>query len=100
MGNDKAMYYVYAEQTRLSEGTEDIVGGIQDLMSVHYVHNFVYLKEASKFLELVQQYFLKIIPSKGSKSTANRVGPVQRVVKKAIETLSSYDASQPGPSNL
>nr|XP_029730290.1 uncharacterized protein LOC115267436 [Aedes albopictus] len=100
MGNDKAMYYVYAEQTRLSEGTEDIVGGIQDLMSVHYVHNFVYLKEASKFLELVQQYFLKIIPSKGSKSTANRVGPIQRVVKKAIETLSSYDASQPGPSNL
>lgn len=98
MGNDRTMYYVYAEQTRLSEGTEDIIDAIQDLMSIHYVHNFVYLKEASKFLELVQQYLLKIMPSKGSKSTANRVGPIQRVVKKVIETLSSYDVSQPGPS--
>lgn len=99
MGNAKTMYYVYADQTRLSEGTADFVGAIQDLMSVHYVHNFVYMKEASKFLELIQQYLLKIIPSKGSKSTANRVGPIQRVVKKAIESLSTYDASQPGRSD-
>ncbi|XP_062538733.1 uncharacterized protein LOC134207008 [Armigeres subalbatus] len=100
MGNANTMYYVYAEQTRLSEGTEDFVGAVQDLLSVHYVYNFMYLKEASKLLELVQQYFLKIIPSKGSKSSASRVGPIQRVVKKVIETLSLYDAAQPGPSRV
>lgn len=100
MGNARTIYYVYAEQARLSEGTEDFVHAIQDLLSVHYVYNFMYLREASKFLELVQQYLLKILPCKGSKSTASRVGPIQRIVKKVIATLSSYDASLPGPSRI
>ncbi|XP_065073087.1 uncharacterized protein LOC135697400 [Ochlerotatus camptorhynchus] len=98
MGNTNHMYYIYAEHTRVSEGTNNFICAVQDLMCVHYVHNFMYLKEASKFLELIQQYFLKIIPCKGSKSTATKVGQIQRVVKKVIVELSSYEVV-PGSSN-
>lgn len=73
IGNGANMYYVYADHTRLSEGSKDIVSAIQDLMCVHYVHSF----SAAKFLELVQQYFLKIFPTKGSKSNAVRIGKQQ-----------------------
>jgi hypothetical protein len=90
MGNLSSTYYIYAERTRISEGTNDFTCAMQDLMCVHYVYNFMYLKKTEKFLELMQQYLLKIIPRKGSKSTATRVGQVQRAVKKTIDILSSY----------
>lgn len=91
MGQDKCMYYVYADQTRLSEGTSDVISAIQDLLCAQFVHNFKYIKAASKFLEFVQQYFLKIIPSSGSKSNAYRVGNQQRVVQKVIDCLSTHE---------
>lgn len=91
MGQNAAIYYVYANQVRLSEGTADFIGAMEDLLCVHFVHNFKYLKTVSKFLEFVQQYFLKIIPSSGSKSNAYRVGNQQRVVQTLIENLSRYE---------
>ncbi|XP_062549836.1 uncharacterized protein LOC134214494 isoform X1 [Armigeres subalbatus] len=92
IGNGADMYYVFADRTRLSEGTTDFVCAIQDLMSVHYVHSFMYLKSAAKFLELVQEYFLKIFTTKGSKSSAVRIGKQQRTVKKVIASLSQYES--------
>ncbi|KXJ76074.1 hypothetical protein RP20_CCG010355 [Aedes albopictus] len=94
LGNDVGMHYVFAENTRLSEGTTDIVCAIQDLMTVQYVHSFMYLKGTAKFLELVQQYFLKIFPTKGSKSNAVRIGQQQRTVQKVIAALSDYAPEQ------
>lgn len=91
MGQDTCMFYVYADHTRLSEGTVDVICAFQDLLCTQFVHNYKYIKPASKFLELVQQYFLKIIPSSGSKSNAYRVGNQQRVVQKVIDSLSSYE---------
>nr|XP_029731333.1 uncharacterized protein LOC109409479 [Aedes albopictus] len=91
MGQDTAMYYVYVDQVRLSEGTDDVICALQDLLCIHFVHNFKYIKPASKFLELMQQYLLKIIPSSGSKSNAYRVGNQQRVVQKVIDHLSSHE---------
>ncbi|XP_062549973.1 uncharacterized protein LOC134214663 isoform X2 [Armigeres subalbatus] len=57
MGNESAMYYVFAEQTRLSEGTTDIVCAFQDLMSVQYVHGFMYLKKVAKFWSSLRNIF-------------------------------------------
>lgn len=94
------MYYVFAERTRLSEGTTDIVTALQDVMTVHFVHNFMYMKCVSKFLELIQEYFLKIITLSGSKSNAVRVGQRQRVVKKVITALSNHRIPQAEPSNI
>lgn len=91
MGQESSLYYVYADQIRLSEGTPRIICAFQDLMAVHFVHNFKYLKSISKFLELIQEYFFKIIPSKGSKSNAYRVGNQQRIVQKVIAALSNYE---------
>uniref|UniRef100_A0A0P6J0M2 Uncharacterized protein n=1 Tax=Aedes aegypti TaxID=7159 RepID=A0A0P6J0M2_AEDAE len=90
MGQNTSMFYVYADQARVTEGTADIICAVQDLMAIHYVHNFKYMKLASKFLELLQQYFLKITPSCGSKSNAYRVGNQQRVVQKVIDNLSEF----------
>lgn len=64
IGDNKNMFYVYADESRLSEGTADIITAIEDLFSVHFVHNFMYLKRTSKFLELLQEYFFKIITLK------------------------------------
>ncbi|XP_058827226.1 uncharacterized protein LOC131687191 [Topomyia yanbarensis] len=89
-GNNRQMYYVFAEQIRLSEGTESVVQSITDLMCVHYVHNFMYMKQASKFMEFIQEYLFKILPTTGSKSNATRKGQQQRVVKRFIEALSNH----------
>lgn len=91
MGQGTYMYYVYADFTRITEGTTDIICALQDLMCTYYVHNYKYLKTTSKFLELVQQYFLKIIPATGSKSNAYKVGNQQRIVQRTIESLSNHD---------
>lgn len=87
------MYYVYAEKTRLTEGTHCIVDAVQNLMAVYYVHNFMYVKNCSKILELIQEYFLKIFPVTGSKSQATRVAGRQRVVKRIILALSAHDVN-------
>lgn len=50
----------------------------------------MYTKSATKLLELVQEYFLKIFPAKGSKSKAVRVGKQQRTVRKVIAALSQF----------
>ncbi|KAL1381250.1 hypothetical protein pipiens_013597 [Culex pipiens pipiens] len=42
MGDDNCMYYVYAEKTRLTEGTPCILGAVENLMTVYYVHNFIH----------------------------------------------------------
>lgn len=84
------MYYVFAEQVRLSEGTESVVVAVTDLMCVHYVHNFMYMKQSSKFMEFVQEYFFKILPTTGSKSNATRKGQQQRVVKRLIEAIANH----------
>ncbi|XP_058814400.1 uncharacterized protein LOC131678342 [Topomyia yanbarensis] len=89
-GNGTWMFYVFADHTRITEGTTDVIGAIQDLMCVQYVHSFMYLKSAAKFLELVQEYFLKLFPTKGSKSNATRVGKQQRIVQKIIASLSDF----------
>ena len=68
------MFYVYADHIRLTEGTTDFIQAVQDLIGVHFVHNYKYLKSSSKFLELIQLYFLKIKPDCGSKSNAYKVG--------------------------
>ncbi|XP_058821720.1 uncharacterized protein LOC131683615 isoform X2 [Topomyia yanbarensis] len=91
-GNDKKVYYVFAEQVRLSEGTENVIEAVSDLLCVHYVHNFMYMRQISKFLEFIQQYFFKILPITGSKSNATRKGQQQRVVKKVIKAISEYCA--------
>lgn len=85
------MYYAVAEKTRLTEGTFDVLEAVEQLMAVYYVYNFMYLTESSKFLELVQEYFLKIIPLRGSKSQATRVGGRQRIVKRVIQALSTHE---------
>ncbi|XP_058449306.1 uncharacterized protein LOC131429271 [Malaya genurostris] len=91
-GNERRIFYVFAEQVRLSEGTESFITAISDLLSVHYVHNFMYMRQISKFLEFVQQYFFKIIPSTGSKSNATRKNNQQRVVKNVIKSISEFCA--------
>ncbi|XP_062534848.1 uncharacterized protein LOC134204028, partial [Armigeres subalbatus] len=91
--NDSAIYYVFAEQTRLSEGTKDIICAFQDLRCMQYVHGFMYLKKVAKFLELIQEYLLKFFPAKGSKSNAIRIGQQQRMVQKVITALSEYGAA-------
>ncbi|EAT33706.1 AAEL014020-PA [Aedes aegypti] len=91
-GNEKTVYYVFAEQVRLSEGTENVIAAISDLVCVHYVHNFMYMQQISKFLEFVQEYFFKILPTYGSKSNATRKGQQQRIVKKVIKMISEYCA--------
>ncbi|KXJ78957.1 hypothetical protein RP20_CCG002948 [Aedes albopictus] len=95
IGCEKHMFYVYANEVRLSEGANDIVTAIEDLFSVQYVYNFMYPKLTSKFLELLQEYFFKIITVEGSKSTATRVGQRQRVVRKIISALSNFETSLP-----
>ncbi|XP_058467375.1 uncharacterized protein LOC131440266 isoform X2 [Malaya genurostris] len=89
-GNNVWMHYVFAEQVCLSEGTELLIVAIMDLMSIHYVHNFMYMKQTSKFMEFIQEYFLKILPISGSKSNATRKGQQQRVVKRLIENISNH----------
>ncbi|XP_058830435.1 uncharacterized protein LOC131689391 isoform X2 [Topomyia yanbarensis] len=89
IGNSKTVFYVYANEARLSEGTCDVITAMEDLFTIHFVHNFMYVKPISKFLELLQEYFLKIITFVASKSTASRVGQRQRVVRKVISALSN-----------
>ncbi|XP_055541318.1 uncharacterized protein LOC129727479 [Wyeomyia smithii] len=89
MGNT-SMYYVYAEKTRLSEGTAQIKCALMDLLAVYYVHNFMYKKTISKFLEFIQQYFCKIISFEGSKSQAVRIGRQLRIVNKIIKAISNH----------
>lgn len=91
MGQGANIQYVYADQIRLSEGTSDIICAFEDLMTIQFVHNFKYIKSASKFLELLQEYFLKVMPLSGSKSTAYRVGNQQRVVRRVIAALSNFE---------
>ncbi|XP_058839324.1 uncharacterized protein LOC131694835 isoform X1 [Topomyia yanbarensis] len=91
LGADRFVYYVYAENLRLNDGADNIIDGLENLMAVYYVHNFMYVTSNGKFLEFVQQYFLKIIPLLGSKSTATRVGRRQRVVRKIITALSEHE---------
>lgn len=86
------MYYVFAEQVRLTEGVENVVAAISDLVCVHYVHNFMYMRQISKFLEFVQEYFFKILPVTGSKSSATRKGQQQRVVTRVIKSVAEYCA--------
>ncbi|XP_065080994.1 uncharacterized protein LOC135703642 isoform X2 [Ochlerotatus camptorhynchus] len=93
LGNDKHVYYVMVEQVRLTEGTQNVVTAIADLLSVHYVYNFMYMKQISKFLEFVQEYFCKILPVSGSKSRATRKSQQQRMVKRLIEGISSHTAT-------
>ncbi|XP_055610406.1 uncharacterized protein LOC129757269 [Uranotaenia lowii] len=88
--DDSQMYYVFANQARLTEGTNDAKQAICDLVMVHYVHNFMYMKEGSKFMEFIQQYFFKIIPQSGSKSQAVRVLKQQRLVKRLIDNLTDH----------
>ncbi|XP_055586651.1 uncharacterized protein LOC129739249 isoform X2 [Uranotaenia lowii] len=94
LGNNSSIYYVFAEELRLSEGTDDIVTAVSDLMAVHFVHNFVYRKQCSKFLELIQQYLLKIYTKKGGKSQAVRKGTIQCKVAKVIESISRHVISK------
>ncbi|XP_065078409.1 uncharacterized protein LOC135701521 [Ochlerotatus camptorhynchus] len=94
IGNGKLMYYVFAEQVRLTEGTERIIIAITDLMCVHYVHNFMYMKCVSKFLEFVQEYFLKILPLTGSKSRATRKNHQQRVVTRIITAIANHNVKE------
>lgn len=91
IGNNKSVFYVYANETRLSEGACDIISAMEDLFVVHFVHNFMYQNATSKFLELLQEYFFKIITLVGSKSTATRVGQRQRIVRKIISALSNFE---------
>ncbi|XP_055525791.1 uncharacterized protein LOC129718766 [Wyeomyia smithii] len=90
MGNGNSMFYVFADHVRVSEGATNILSAIQDLMCVQFVHSFVYIPKASKFLELLQEYFLKLFPAKGSKSRATRVGKQQRQVQRVIAALSNH----------
>nr|XP_029727670.1 uncharacterized protein LOC115265865 [Aedes albopictus] len=92
LGNEKRVYYVFAEQVRLTEGVENVVAAISDLVCVHYVHNFMYMRQISKFLEFVQEYFFKILPVTGSKSSATRKGQQQRVVTRVIKSVAEYCA--------
>ncbi|XP_062704489.1 uncharacterized protein LOC134286823 [Aedes albopictus] len=85
-----SLYYVYADNARLTEGTHDFLNGMQDLMCIQYVYSLMYTKSATKLLELVQEYFLKIFPAKGSKSKAVRVGKQQRTVRQVIAALSQF----------
>ncbi|KXJ73766.1 hypothetical protein RP20_CCG015064 [Aedes albopictus] len=72
VGNDKTIFYVYANRTRLSEGAHDVIAAVEDLFAIQFVHNFMYTKSVSKFMELLQEYFLKIITFVASKSGARR----------------------------
>lgn len=94
VGDNKRIFYVYADETRLSEGTNDIVAAMEDLFSIHFVHNFMYATRVSKFLEFLQEYFLKIITLEGSKSTASRVGNRQRIVQRVISALSNFNVNK------
>lgn len=85
------MHYVYAEQVRLTDGSDNLIIAISDLMYVYYIHNFMYMVKTSKFLEFVQKYFLKILTVTGSKSTATRKNQQQRVVARVIEAISNYE---------
>nr|XP_029722577.1 uncharacterized protein LOC109621981 [Aedes albopictus] len=91
--NGKRVHYVFAEQVRLTEGTENLVVAVTELMCVHYVHNFMYMKQISKFMEFIQEYFFKILPTKGSKSNATRKLQQQRVVKRLIQAIATHDSS-------
>lgn len=91
IGDNKNVYYVYADETRHSEGTYDVITAMEDLFAVQFVHNFMYPKGVSKFLELLQEYMFKIITLVGSKSSARRVGQRQRIVRKVITALSNFD---------
>lgn len=88
LGADQSIYYVFAENARLSEGASSFIVGLQDLFGVLFVHNFMYPKISSKTLDFIQQYLLKIIPKFGSKSRATRVGKQQRIVNRLIDNLS------------
>ncbi|XP_062533853.1 uncharacterized protein LOC134202880 isoform X2 [Armigeres subalbatus] len=96
LGEKAYMYYVYADHTRVTEGTKDIICAMQDIMCTYYVHNYKYLKPVSKLLELIQQYFLKITPSTASKSNAYRVGNQQRVVRRVIDALAKHECDASG----
>uniref|UniRef100_A0A8D8C0I3 (northern house mosquito) hypothetical protein n=1 Tax=Culex pipiens TaxID=7175 RepID=A0A8D8C0I3_CULPI len=91
LGSSQCAYYVFADSARLSEGASTILIALQDLFGILYINNFMYPKGNSKFLEFIQQYFLKIIPAYGSKSKATRVGKQQRVVNRLISELSSIN---------
>lgn len=90
LGNDHRVFYAFAEQTQLTEGTKDIFTALGDLLAVHYVYNFMYMKSASKFLEFLQTYFFKICPLTGTKSKASRKSKQQRLVQSIIEALSNH----------
>ncbi|XP_058828020.1 uncharacterized protein LOC131687939 [Topomyia yanbarensis] len=90
LGNDSRVFYVFAEQTQITEGTNCVVMAISDLVAVHYIYNFMYMKNISKFLEFVQTYFFKIIPTTGSKSKATRKSKQQRLVQSVIEAISNH----------
>ncbi|XP_021701998.1 uncharacterized protein LOC110676863 [Aedes aegypti] len=91
VGNGRTVIYVYANGIRVSEGASDVIAAMEDLFMIHFVHNFMYVKALSKFLELIQEYFLKIITFVASKSAASRVGQRQRKVRKVISALASFD---------
>lgn len=81
---------MFAEQAQLSEGTHEIVKALAELMAVHYIYNFMYMKGVSKVLEFIQVYFLKITPSTGTKSKATRKSKQQRLVQSVIEAISNH----------
>ncbi|XP_055589099.1 uncharacterized protein LOC129741400 [Uranotaenia lowii] len=87
LGQGQSMFYVFAEQTQLTEGCSDILVAMSELIMSHYTYNFMYSNQASKFLEFIQIYFFKINPLFGSKSTARRINRQQRMVMKIIEKL-------------
>ncbi|XP_062533667.1 uncharacterized protein LOC134202657 [Armigeres subalbatus] len=91
LGNNNKVLYVFAEQAQLTEGTHEIVQALSELMAVHYVYNFMYMKGVSKVLEFIQAYFYKITPTTGSKSKATRKSKQQRLVQSVIEAISNHE---------
>lgn len=94
LGNNNKVFYVFAEQAQLSEGTHEIVKALAELMAVHYIYNFMYMKGVSKVLEFIQVYFLKITPSTGTKSKATRKSKQQRLVQSVIEAISNHELNE------
>lgn len=91
LGNSNHVFYVFAEQVQLTEGTEDVIIAISELLAVHYIYNFMYMRSISKFLEFLQVYFFKIIPLTGSKSKATKKSKQQRLVQSVIEAISNHE---------
>lgn len=78
---DATIYYVHAEGTVLTNGCGSIVTAIQSLFEIYYIYFFHYPKELSKTLEFLQIFLLRIVPDKGTRSTATIVAKQQRLVR-------------------